>query len=335
MAAQQRVTPTPQRAPSVNSPGVVTSSGVAPEAKTVDVPSGSSDSGAGANYVLGAGDLLSLSVADLEDFTEKSFRIDLSGDINLPLAGRIHAAGLTVDAFEGEVNKRLGKLLKSPDAVVTVTEFHSQPVSILGAVNTPGVRQVGGQKKLFEIISLAGGLRSDAGDTVEITRDSKWGVIPLPNARMDSTGRYSTASVKVKSIMNATNPVENITIMPNDVISVPKGDLVYAVGSINRPGGFLLGENETLTTLQVVSLAEGVSKTAASDKAKILRSVPGSTNREEIAVNIKQLMAGKASDIPLRANDILFIPNSGAKSASYRTLEAVIQTATGLAIYGR
>jgi polysaccharide export outer membrane protein len=152
---------------------------------------------------------------------------------------------------------------------------------------------------------------------------------------MDSTGRYSTASVKVKSIMNATNPVENITIMPNDVISVPKGDLVYAVGSINRPGGFLLGENETLTTLQVVSLAEGVSKTAASDKAKILRSVPGSTNREEIAVNIKQLMAGKASDIPLRANDILFIPNSGAKSASYRTLEAVIQTATGLAVYGR
>ena len=85
----------------------------------------------------------------------------------------------------------------------------------------------------------------------------------------------------------------------------------------------------------MVSLAGGVERTAATDKAKILRLVPGSTsNRTEINIDIKRLMAGKLPDIALQPNDILFIPNSGAKSAGFRTIEAIVTAATGLAIYG-
>jgi polysaccharide biosynthesis/export protein len=288
------------------------------------------------DYVLGAGDQLTLVVPDLEDeFTDKTFRIDMSGDISLPHAGRVHAAGLTTAALEQEINQRLGRLLKNPEATISLAAFGSQPVSVLGAVNSPGIRQLEGRKTLFEVLSLAGGLRPDAGYLIKITRDLKWGLIPLPDAQADPNGQSSTASVRVKTIIDASNAADNIMILPGDTISVPRADLVYAVGDVVKPGGFLLNEHESLSALQVVSLAEGLHKTAAADKARILRAVPGSPARTEIAVNLKQLMSGKGTDVQLQANDILFIPNSAAKSAGFRTLDAIVNAATGMAVYGR
>jgi polysaccharide export outer membrane protein len=135
--------------------------------------------------------------------------------------------------------------------------------------------------------------------------------------------------------MDATNPAENIPIKPDDIISVPKADLIYCIGSVKKPGGFVLGQEETLSALQVLSLAEGLDKAASPDKARIMRIVPGSIVRAEIPVNLKRLMAGKAADLPLKSNDILFVPNSAAKSAFARTVEAAVQIGTGVAIYAR
>ncbi|MBV9303332.1 MAG: polysaccharide biosynthesis/export family protein [Acidobacteriaceae bacterium] len=287
------------------------------------------------NYMLGPDDQITLYVSDAEELSGKPMRIDMKGDINLPMAGRIHAGGLTAEQLETAIQDRLKKFFKDPEVVVSITEFRSQPISVLGAVNTPGVHQLQGRKTLFEVLSLAGGLRSDAGNKIKITRDIRWGRIPLPNAADDPTGNFSVASVTVKSVMNATDPTENIGIKPEDVISVPKADLVYVVGSVHKPGGFVLGENESLSALQVLSLAEGLDKTAAPDKAKIMRAQPGKSDRTELAVNLKKLMAGKGTDMPLKADDILFVPDSAAKSVTTRTTEAVIQIATGLAVYGR
>jgi polysaccharide export outer membrane protein len=208
-------------------------------------------------------------------------------------------------------------------------------VSVLGAVNSPGIKQLQGQKTLFEVLSLAGGLRRDAGNNVTITRNLEWGRIPLPGAKTDPSGKYSVASISAKSITTASNPGQNIVIMPGDTVAVTSAEVVYAVGSVNKPGGFLLGERESISALQVVSLAEGLTRIAAGDRAKILRAVPGSPNRAEIAVNLKELMAGTGSDVKLQADDILFIPNSKTKGASMRALDAVVQVATGVAIYGK
>ena len=288
-----------------------------------------------ANYVLGPGDRLSLLVRDLEDFTDQTFSVDMHGDINLPLAGRFHVAGLTVDQFEQQTKERLKKYVKEPDVVASISEYHSQSISVIGAVNAPGVHQLQGHKTLFEVLSMSGGLRTDAGSTINITRNVRWGTIPLPDAKTDSTGQFSIAAVKVKSTMDASDPSENIVIMPDDVISVPKGQVVYAVGSVIRPGGFLLGEHDTLSSLQVVSLAEGFAPLAAPSNARILRSVPGSPNRAEIPINLKQLMAGKAPDVALQADDILFVPTSASKTIAKRTLDAAVQITTGLVIYGK
>ena len=216
--------------------------------------------------------------------------------------------------------------------MVSVAEFAGQPVSVLGSVTLPGIRQLQGHKTLFEVLSLSGGLRPEAGTTVEITRDLRMGPIPLPNATASSTGEFSIATIKLKNVMNAS--AENILVLPGDTVFVPKAGIVYAVGSVTKPGGYTIGEDGLLSALQMVSLAGGFLRTAATAKSKILRLVPGTAaSRTEIDINIKRLMAGKIADVPLQPNDILFIPNSGAKSAGFRTIDAIVTAATGLAIY--
>jgi polysaccharide export outer membrane protein len=287
------------------------------------------------SYILGPDDVITLFVHNLDEVSGRPMRIDRLGDINVTLAGEIHAAGLTAHQLEAEIESRLQTQLNDPRVIVSVTEFRSQPVSILGAVNNPGVHQLEGRKTLFEMLSLAGGLRPDSGNTVKITRDLKWGRLPLPNAQDDSTGQYTVASVSVKSIMNGTHPAENILAKPDDTITVPKADLIYVIGSVHKPGGYVLGQDETLSTLQVLSLAEGLDKTAASTKARVMRIVPGSPTRAEIPVDLKKLMEGKTPDFQLKSNDILFVPNSAAKAALARSAEAAIAIGTSIAIYAR
>jgi polysaccharide biosynthesis/export protein len=110
--------------------------------------------------------------------------------------------------------------------------------------------------------------------------------------------------------MEAQNPEENILVKPYDVISVPRAELIYVVGSVRRSGGFVLGERETISTLQALALADGADRTASLKHAKIMRAVPGSDQREEIPVDLSKLMAGKGADVPLRADDILFVPTA-------------------------
>ena len=278
---------------------------------------------------LGPGDQILIRAIDLEEIDNKPVLIDRRGNINLPIVGQLKAAGLTPDQLEDAIKLRLTKVLRRPpDVTVSLMEVHSQGVSVLGAVNTPGVHQLQGDKTLFEVLSLAGGLHADAGYTVIITRQIEWGPIPLPTAALDSTGRFSVASVSVKSIMAASNPAENIHIKPNDVISVPRADIIYVIGAVKKAGGFALNDNGTRSALQILSLAEGLEKTAAPNRARIMRGIPGSNDRDEIPIDLKKILAGKSSDVPLKADDILFVPTSGAKTAGLRTIDILAGSAT-------
>ncbi len=219
-------------------------------------------------YLLGPDDQLEISGPELSDLPNKPVRIDGEGDIQVPLVGRIHVAGLTVQQTEQELNSVLSKYIRKPQVVVGVAEVRSQPVSILGAVNTPGVHQVQGHKTLLEMLALAGGIRPDAGYGVRITRQVEWGCIPLPKTELDASGRYSVAELNLKEIMEAKIPEENIQIFPHDVISVPKAEMVYVIGEVKRSGGFVLGEHEVISVLQALSLAEGLNTTADARHAR-------------------------------------------------------------------
>jgi polysaccharide biosynthesis/export protein len=287
------------------------------------------------HYVLGPGDQILIRAIDIDEISDKPVRIETSGLINLPMAGRLKAGGLTVEQLESELVKRLKTFVQDPQVSVAITEFRSQPVSVLGSVAQPGVHQLQGRKTLFEVLSLAGGLKPDAGHSIKITRGKDYGRIPLANAQDDSTGRYSVASVAVKSVIEARNPRENIPIMPNDVISVPRAEMIYVVGAVKKSGGFILNDRENMTVLQAISLAEGADKTAATKQAKILRITAGQTTRLEIPVNVKEILAGKEADVSMTADDILFVPNSAARSAGIRAAEMAVQVTTGLIIWRR
>jgi polysaccharide export outer membrane protein len=284
-------------------------------------------------YLLGPEDELQISGPELEELTTKTVRVDGEGDFQVPLVGRVHVAGLTVQQAEQELNKRLSTYIRHPQAALDVKELRSQPASVLGAVNSPGVHQVEGHKTLLEMISMAGGVRPDAGYSIRITRQVEWGCIPLAGATLDASGRFSVAQVNYQEIMEAKTPEENIQIFPHDVISVPKAELIYVTGDVKKSGGFILGEKQTMSVLQAVSLAEGLGPAPDPKHAKILRLSPGADQRTEIPVDLKSILQGKGGDVPMQGNDILFIPDSTGKKVALRFMEAAISTGTGLAIY--
>jgi len=291
---------------------------------------------ASATYVLAPDDVVILHATDVEEISDRPLRIDPRGDLNLPLVGKIHAAGLNLNQLEAELLKRMDELVNDPHVTVSIAEFRTQPVSILGAVAQPGVHQLQGEKNLFEVLSLAGGLRQDAGYSVRITRRIEWGKLPLPDAVNDASGEYSTGSVSVKAIMEGKNPQLNIIIKPQDVISVPKGETVYVIGSVKKAGGFVLGEKENVSVLQALAMAEGLDRLAAPRNAKILRvEKTADMARKEIPVDLRNILEGKAGDVALQSDDILFVPNSVTKSATIRGLEAALQIGTGFALYRR
>jgi polysaccharide biosynthesis/export protein len=285
------------------------------------------------DYVLGPGDQIVLSVEGLDDeYNDKVFRIDGGGDVSFPLIGRIHAGGTTSASLELALEKKLEPVLKHPEVVVTVSGFGGQPVSVLGSVTNPGIVQLQGRKTLFDVLSMVGGLAPEAGYVVRITRPLESGTIPLPNATVDASAKISIASVRVKDIIGIPKESENIEILPGDTVSVPKAAVVYAVGSVVKPGGFSLDERESLSALQVVALAEGLQPAASLSNAKIIRVVPETQSRVEIPVNLGKLMAGKTADVQLKAEDILFVPSSKAKKAGMKMVD-VVAIAAGYSVY--
>lgn len=289
-------------------------------------------------YVLGPEDQVTLRSPEADELSGKPFVIGSNGTINVPLVGVVKAGGLTADQFEAELNQRLRRYIHNPQLSVTVTEYRSQPVTVLGAVQSPGQQQLRGSKSLMEVLSMAGGLRPDAGNSIRITRRKEMGPIPVENARLDGTGLY-IGDIRIKTLLDATSPKDNIAIQPQDVISVPKGDIVYVVGTVRKSGGYVVGERTHLTVLEAVAMAEGLERFADTRRTKILRVQPGQDERQEIAVDLEQLLRGKGRDVALRPDDILFIPANRTKSATVRTLETALgvggNITTGLIVYRR
>lgn len=283
-------------------------------------------------YLLGPDDVVTIHAPNAPDMSDKPLRVDADGELKLPMVGRIHAGGLTPEQLEAEITSRLKVYLEEPEVTVSITEFKSEPVSIVGAVAQPGVHQLEGQKTLVEMLASAGGLRQDAGPTVKITRRLEFGRIPLPGAVDDPTHQFSVAEVNLKSVMEAKNPELNIPIRPHDLISVPHAEVVYVIGEVGHQGALPLNEGDSLSVMEAVSSSGGMLRTAATSHARILRPVPGREKRTEVAVDLKKIMAGQSDDLPLLAGDILVVPGSTGKHAVYRALEAAVSIGTFAAV---
>jgi polysaccharide export outer membrane protein len=285
------------------------------------------------DYVLGPGDQMNIWVMGIDEQQARQVSVDPNGYIDLPMAGRVRAEGLSLAALHEVLNEKLKLYFKNPQCSITITEFRSQPVSVLGSVKEAGVRQLQGGRKLLEVLSLAGGLAPDAGQSILVTREPSSGPLQLDGATSDARTGTTTGEISVAALMSGRRSDLNIEIKARDIISVTRARMVYVMGEVGKPGAFILNEQTSMPVLQALSLAGGVSRTASPANTRILRSVPGSSERHEEALNLRKVLDGKSEDLALRPDDILFIPNSLSKNASLRAIEAGIQVGTGLLIW--
>jgi polysaccharide biosynthesis/export protein len=286
-------------------------------------------------FVLGPDDEIVIRAIDAPEISDKPILIGTNGNITLPLVGRVKAGGLTVEQLEAELTARFKEFIQEPQISVTVTQIRSQPVSVFGAVTKPGIVQLRGRQTLYEVLSTAGGPRENAGSILTVTRSRQSGDIPLPGAKLDSTGQFSTVELNLQEILEGKNPARNIEIKPNDVISVSEAssNMVYVVGDVQRGGAFTLGGQRSVSVLRALSLAGGLGRTAKPEKARIVRQVAGEPKLREIVVNVQQILSGKAEDIALGPDDVLVIPTSSRKTFTTTYVPATVSAFVGAAIY--
>lgn len=285
-------------------------------------------------FTLGVGDQVAVHVANLDDMPTAPLRIGPNGTLDLPLVGQIQASGMTISQLRAELSSRLSKYITTPDVTVNMVESASRPVSVVGEVVNPGVRQMVGPQRLLDVISMAGGLKPDAGPNVLITRQPRWGKLPAGAVSEDPATLSSSTTLPLDSLLALKAPQNNILMEPGDTVSVPRAELIYVVGDVKKPGGFELTTHNTMELLHAVSLAEGLVPNNAASHARILRPSPnGDGPVSEIPIDIPKILAGKDKDVPLFANDILFVPHSGFKAGSKRAVEAAIGLTTGILIY--
>ncbi|PWU04522.1 MAG: hypothetical protein C5B51_16585 [Terriglobia bacterium] len=275
-------------------------------------------------YVLGPGDQVLLRAYQMEEISGTPFRIDTEGNVALPILGSIHVAGLTVEQFEADLTMRLRAYVLNPQVTVTVVQFRNEPVFFVGAFRSPGIYPLQGRRTLVEMLTSIGGLQPNASRRIKVTRRKEYDLIPLPNAAWADDGKTSAVEISIGSLRDNVNPAEDIVLQPFDVISVERAEMVYVNGDVGKVGGIELGDRDSISLVQLITIAGGLGKDADAEKALILRPVLNTSRRARIPINLKDVLSGKASDFPLLPNDMLFIPHNSRK--------AVLKTAALIAV---
>jgi polysaccharide export outer membrane protein len=122
-----------------------------------------------------------------------------------------------------------------------------------------------------------------------------------------------------------------VRVLPGDTVVVSKAGIVYVVGDVRVPGGFII-DKPRFTVLQALAMAQGANPTASLNHAALIRITPQGEQQHTI-LKLEPILSAKAPDVVLQPDDIVFVPRSAAKSAFRRGLEAAVQTASGMAIY--
>ena len=297
-----------------------------------------------AEYRIGAHDLLEINIFEAPELN-RSLRVSAGGEISMPLLGTIPSAGLTARELEGVLEFKLRPYMKDPHVGVFVSTVESHPVSVVGAVKKPGVFQIRGPKTVLEMLSLAEGLADDAGDEVIVMHGAGLEYAPSANAdptpvsasnpaagATDSTNNQ-IVKINLKDLLESGDARLNVAVYPGDIVKVTRGGIVYVIGAVKKPGGFVLKSDQNMSVLKAIALAEGLDATSAKSHTKIIRTNEKTGQRVEFPIDLGIVLAGKAPDTPLQPADIVFVPNSSGKTVLYKGTEAVVATASGLIIW--
>lgn len=295
----------------------------------------SADSGVGPDYEIGPEDVLKIEVFQVNDLDE-TVRVSNDGTIAVPLLGRIVASGRTPDQLRKVLEQAYGlNYLQNPQVSVFVTEFHAQPISVIGAVQKPGLYQITGPRTLVEALSLAGGLASGKGaapgKTVYVTRQAGFpNLHVVPGMQLVAPNKIA---INIKDLLYTRDTGLDVPIRPHDIIAVAKASVIYVAGSgVRKPGGFVLEDRDEVSVIQAMAMAEGLAPDAAKHHARIIHT-EADGSRVDIPIDIEKILKQKAPDPNLAANDILYVPLSGGKAALRKSTQAIVQTVSGFIIF--
>ncbi len=329
------------------------------------------------DYVIGNGDLLEIEIFDVKELS-RDVRVSQTGSIGIPLVPvRLHVAGLTEIQAEQKISEVLeaNGLVSHAEVSITVKERKSKPITVVGAVGHAMVYQADRPVSLLEVLAEAGGVATDAGDTVivnrpvqDVTSDpsdpppigpedsapaaasagslhsgprqesaSSAPAVPAASssspAPVDPPHLNNTITINLNELMESGDATNNIILQAGDIVTVPHSGIVYVLGAVARPGGFVLANDRgQMTTLKVLALAGGLTSTAKSEHAVIVRkNIQG--QQHEVEVDLRKVMKRESEDVQLQPSDILYVPNSAGRQAMLRALEFGIALGSGIALY--
>jgi polysaccharide biosynthesis/export protein len=269
--------------------------------------------------VIGSGDLINVTVFDAAELSGR-FRVDQKGNVDMPLLDTIHVAGLTADQAAKLVEDQYVKAqILVPDqspATVFIEEYASQGITVSGEVRSPGVYPAFGVRMLNDAVTAAGGTTDLASSNVVVTHRS--------DREHPITIAYDPGALP--------RVLPEAQIFPGDTVTVPRAGIVYVLGAVNKPGGFVLNGHDTLTTMKAMALAGGTSRFPALNNAQVVRSL-GDGRKVMFTVALDRVLKGTAPDIRLNDGDILYVPTSTRKAVTQQAIVAAIAVGSAIAIY--
>jgi polysaccharide export outer membrane protein len=282
-------------------------------------------------YRIGPGDVLDVRVARAPELSREAVRVDQGGMLRMPMLDvDIPAACYTEAELAQNIAKLYKKYKNDPHVDVFVREFQSQPVAVIGAVHGAAQFKLQRQVRLLEILSLAGGPTEAAGQTVQIVH-AGGGPFCEQSGPSATENNDSSTFVAYKLVDTLKGlPEANPLVRPGDIVSIPLADQIFVLGNVLKPSAIPL--KEPLTVSKAIAIAGGTAPSTKRDKVRILRQVPGSTQKQEIYVDLKAIEKNKAEDLALVANDIVDVPISGTKSLLRSLLRTVVPTISQLPI---
>ena len=277
---------------------------------------------------IGPNDLIALSVYDAPEFT-RTIRVSADGYIRLPMVKRrLKAEGLLPIQMEAVIAESLRseELLKEPVVTVTIAEYHSRPISVAGAVKKPITFQAVGPLTLLDAITRAEGLRPDAGLEILVSK-------PQPGEDGDTVSL--TRRIPIKGLIDASDSELNIALHGGEKILVPEIGKIFVVGNVKKPGVFPVQDSSETTVLQMIAMAEGLAPYAG--KVAYIYRREGSGSKNEIPIQLAKIMKREEPDVPLVADDILYITDRKSRRVTMQTLGRIAtfgaSTVSGVLIY--
>ena len=279
-------------------------------------------------YRIGPGDVLEVRVARAPELSRDAVRVDQSGTIRMPmLEDDIPAACLTEVELAQNIAKLYRKYKNNPHVDVFVKEFQSQPVAVIGAVKAPAQFKLQRKVRLLELISLVGGPTDSAGQTIQIVHAE--GALSCDQSAVPQTDTGALSTYKLEDTLQGT-PESNPFVRPGDIVQVPQADQVYVLGNVLKPSAIPL--KEPITVSRAIAMAGGTIPNTKKDKVRIIRQLPGSTQKQEIAVNLSAIEKNRAEDVSLLPNDVVHVPSSATKTFFRTLLGAVVPSVAQLPV---